>query len=127
MTFRIAAPYPGLETTTYLPNPALSDIRRRKNQVEERRAIDGTLRTYLRSSSAYQFDYTFNLTKEKALELQEFIRAYFRATWIITDHNGATWRVALTNNPWQFIADRAARPVTEIVGIPLTFEGTQII
>jgi hypothetical protein len=127
MTFRIAAPFPGLETTTYLPNPALSDVQRKKNQVQERRAIDGTLRTYLKSSSSFQFDYTFNLTKEKSIELLEFIRSYFRATWLITDHDGITYVVALTNNPWQFIADRAAKPVTEIVGIPLSFEGTAII
>lgn len=127
MSFRIAAPYPGIEVITNLPSPAMSDIERRKNQVEERRSINGTYRTYLKSSTSYEFDYTFNLTKAKALELQAFIKSYFRATWVIRDQDGVTYIVALTNNPWQFIADRAAVPVTEIVGIPLTFQGHPII
>lgn len=126
MTFHISAPFPGLETTTYLPNPALSDVRKRKNQVDVRRAMDGTMRTYLKTNNDYEFNYTFNLTRAKGLELLEFIHSYFRATWSILDHNGVRWKVNLTNNPWQFISDRAAQPVIEIVGIPLVFEGVQL-
>jgi hypothetical protein len=126
MAFRLVAPYPSPQTATYLPNPAFSDVRRRKARVETRRSINNTLRTYVQTSPQYQFDYQFRLSRPKALELRAFIQAYYRAVWRITDHDGRLWEVRLTESPWQFSADGRAAPVREFNNIALSFEGTEV-
>lgn len=128
MSFRLAAPYPAIEALSYLPNPELSDVRRPVQSVDIRRSMDNTRRTYVKTSNRWSFNYTFVLTRQKALELRAFIESYYLAPLVITDHRGVRWSVYFTSNPFEFNgAGRAADfPGEEYITIPLTFEGEQL-
>lgn len=127
MSVRLAAPYPTLETFTFLPNPELSDINSPAQSIEIRRSMNNTVRTYVKTSKRETFSFTFILTRQKALELREFILSYYRSRIHFIDHNGQAWIFFLTNNPFEFNGAGTAQnfPGGEYVTITMTFEGEQ--
>lgn len=127
MSLRLAAPYPTIETITYLPNPLLSDVRRAAQSVETRRSMDNTVRTYVKTSQRKVFTYNMRLTRQKSLELRAFIESYYRSQIHMTDHDDRQWIVYLTNNPFDFSASGRAEgyPGDEVVAITLAFEGEE--
>jgi hypothetical protein len=120
--FTLQAPYPALQTSTVLPNPAFSDGESLTGAVVAKRAIDGTLRTYIkRKGGRRKLTWTFLLRRNKGLELREFIKSYYRSVIKITDHNNRMWVGNFMNDPFEFASsDDEARTIT------LEFEGTEI-
>jgi len=97
--FRLAAPASGPLTTTLLPNPKFSDHDRLRATVTIRRTIDGAIHTYVKKKSkskSYLWD--FKLTKNKALELLEFYKAY-NADEVLVYWEDRTYRGYIKNNP----------------------------
>lgn len=130
--FRLQAPYPPLQTTTLLPNPEFGDGENLAVSVTVKRAMNGTVRTYVkRKDGRHKFQWTFVLTRNKALELRAFIQAYFASKVKITDHNGRVWIGNLINNPFEFDSPRRAAPPIapmprgEAQTITLEFEGVE--
>lgn len=128
MSVRLGAPYPTLETFTWLPNPELSDVNSPAQSVEFRRSMDNTVRTYVKTSPRETFTFTFVLTRQKFLELRAFILSYYRSLIHYIDHNGKPWKLYLTNNPFEGnAAGRAADfPGEEYATITLNLEGEEI-
>ena len=96
-------PDPALETTTLLPNPQFGDGENLTDEVQVKRAMDGTLYTYVKTKNGRRkLQWAFRLTRNKALELRAFIQAYYAKKIRVTDHNERVWVGNLMNNPFEF-------------------------
>lgn len=129
---QLAAPYPAIQTVSILPNPQLSDSEALTASVAAKRAIDGTLYTYVRTKQGRRkMLWSFQLTRPKALELRAFLYAYFASKVKVTDHNGRIWVGNFMNNPFEFSTESRAGPAIgglprgETVSITLEFEGIE--
>lgn len=120
------------QTTTLLPNPDFSDSENLTAEVETKRAMNGTLYTYVKTKGdRRRLQWSFTLTRNKALEVRAFILSYYASKILITDHNGVSWLGNFTDNPFEFdTVSRAApaicpMPRGETQKITLSFEGVE--
>lgn len=132
MSFKLAAPYPTSQTISILPSPRFADGEAPTLTVVSTRAMDGTLRTYVKTKNdRRKLTWSFLLTRHKALELREFVRVYFASDVEITDHNDRRWIGNFTNNPFEFVGEGRANPSPdalargEYMTIQLEFEGIE--
>lgn len=129
--FVLQAPHPLLTSTVILPSPELSDGEGLTDQVIPRRAMDGTVRTYVKTKGGRRrLFWEFLLDRPKGLELRAFLRVFFASKLKITDHNDRRWIGNLINNPFELTSSRGARPDGETtrgetMTIRLEFEGTE--
>jgi hypothetical protein len=129
--FEFAAPHPGIQTVSLLPNPSFSDTESLTASVSPQRATDGTLYTYVKTKGGRRkLTWAFQLTRLKALELRAFLLSYFASKIKITDHNGRIWVGNFTNNPFEIEAQTRAAPARgnvrgETHGITIEFEGVE--
>lgn len=130
--FEISAPYPGLQTTSLLPNPEFSDTESLTDVVVSKRATDGTLYTYVKTKGGRRkMQWSFRLTRNKGLEVRAFLLSYFASRIRVVDHNDRIWVGNFTNNPFEFVTDRKAGPAIqgwpkgETQTITLEFEGVE--
>lgn len=125
MSLQLRAPFPYMSTTTTLPSPQFSDSKALTATINRMRAIDGTLYTYVHSkNNRMRHVWQFNLSKHKAIELREFLDAYFSNQIQVTDHNGNILVGYVRNNPFEFIGEGAAMdwPGDEMTSITIEFE-----
>jgi hypothetical protein len=106
MTF--AAPYPAIATITKTPNPQLSDQESLTSVVTPKRAINGTLYTYVKKQTRRKVLWTLSMDRGKALEFLAFVKAYSGSKIQVTDHRGDVWVGYFTNNPFEFDTPRRA-------------------
>jgi hypothetical protein len=130
--FQLQAPYPSVQTTSLLPNPQFSDGEALTDSVIPKRAMDGTLRTYVkRKNGRRKLTWTFKMTRNKGLEVRAFVLAYFASKVRVTDHNGRIWVGNFTNDPFEFETTEKAGPSIggwpkgESQTITLEFEGIE--
>lgn len=127
---KISAPYPTLQTTTILPDPEFSDGEAAVGEVIPRRAMNGTLRTYRKTTPRRRLSWDFRLTRLKALELRAFFKSYFASKVKVTDHNSRTWVGHFMNNPFELRSERIAGPDVggvrgETYSVRIEFEGEE--
>lgn len=109
--FVMRAPFPFIATTTLMPSPVWSDSKNLTSIVTVMRAMDGTPYTYVTSKSGRRlYQWTFELSRHKALELREFFEAYFSQKIKVTDHNGDIIIGYIKNNPFEFSGAGRAGP-----------------
>ncbi len=109
------------QTTTVLPNPRWNDSENPTVEIITKRAMQGTLYTYAKTKNERRkLSMSFDLTRQKALELRAFIRAYYQSKIRLTDHIGQVWVVNFTSNPFEF-----ATSPSEWKNIQLEFEGVK--
>lgn len=89
-----------------MPSPLFSDNEALTSQVTSKRAIDGTLFTYVKKQTRKKLQWSLRLTRGKALELRQFIKDFAADKVRITDHRGTIWVGYLTNNPFEFDTTR---------------------
>lgn len=132
--FQIQAPAPSLQTTTILPNPLLSDQEGLTSTVQSQRATDGTLYTYVKTKAGRRkLQWTFRLTRPKALELRAFVLSYHSSRIRITDHNNRVWVGYFLSNPFEFDTPSRSAPAIQAAQdfaaerqvITLEFEGVE--
>lgn len=129
--FQMQAPYPAIQTTTVLPNPQVGDTVALRASVQTKWAVDGTRRTYVKRKGGRKMQWTFNLTRNKGLELRAFLLSYKGSKIKIVDHMDRVWVGNFTNNPFEFTTDRRSAPAIapmprgEQQTITLEFEGIQ--
>ena len=124
----LAAPHPAIQTVTLLPNPQFGDGEAHTSEVASRRAMDGTLYTYVKSKAGrHRLTLPLVLSRMKALELRAFIQSYFASKVRLTDHLGQVWVGHFTSNPFEFSTPKRAAgwPGGEMQAIQLEFEGTK--
>jgi hypothetical protein len=128
--FEFAAPHPGIQTISLLPNPQFSDGEALTASLSVKRATDGTLYTYVKTKGGRRkLTWTFRLLRPKALELRAFLQSYFASTIRATDHNGRIWLGNFTNNPFEFDTDSGGPFIGGLRGemqtITIEFEGVE--
>jgi hypothetical protein len=105
----LAAPYPAIQTVSLLPNPQLGDGEAETCEVATRRAMDGTLYSYVKSKAGRRrITPPLGLSRMKALELRAFIQSCFASKVRLTDHLGQVWVGHLTSNPFEFTTPKRA-------------------
>lgn len=129
--FTLQAPHPSLQTTTILPNPKFGDSESLRVEMMAKRAMDGTLFTYVKRKGGKKLQWVFQLSRNKGLEVRAFLQSYFASTIQVTDHNGRVWVGKFTNNPYEFNTPSRAAPAIspmprgENQTITLEFEGNE--
>ncbi|MHA2070138.1 MAG: hypothetical protein ACXABY_37705 [Candidatus Thorarchaeota archaeon] len=89
MSFILKGPYPAVRTTTLLPSPKFGDSQALTGSVQSVRAMDGTLYTFVKSRDGRKrYNWQFEVSRHKALELREFINSYQGELIITIDHDG---------------------------------------
>lgn len=122
----LQAPYPGLVTTSVLPDPQFNDAQAMQHGVKIQRAMDGTCYTHVHTTDGrHKLTYQFALARMKALELRAFVQSYFQSQIRVMNHKGEVWRVWFTNNPFEFDTTEYAEgfPGKELVAVTLECEG----
>ena len=126
MSFILKAPYPGVVTTTLLPVPQWGDSKALTATVISSRGMDGTLYTYVKSRNGRKkFQWHFEISRNKALELREFLASYHGKLIQVIDHDGDTWIGYLRNNPFEFMGSGRAGDFWtggETMSVQLEFE-----
>lgn len=131
--FTLQAPYPGLQTSTVVPNPDFGDGENLVLGVNVKHALDGTLFTYVKRKGRRKLQWTFSLTRNKGLELRAFVQSYFASKILVTDHNDRRWVGNFVNNPFEFETDRRSAPAIapmprgERQRITIEFEGEELL
>lgn len=129
--FQFEAPYPGIETTSLLPNPQFSDQEGSLATVTRKSAMDGTRFTYVKRRDRRKLRWQFQLTRNKGLEVRAFIQSYFASKIRVIDHNGRVWIGHFTSNPFELDTPGRAAPAIapllrgEMQGIEIEFEGVE--
>jgi hypothetical protein len=129
--FTMQAPYPALQTTSFFPNPEFGDSESLGVNVTIERAMDGTVYSYVKRKGRRILQWTFTLTRNKALELRAFFLSYYASRVKITDHQGREWVGYFTSNPFEFSTDAKASPAIDPMPrgehqtITVEFEGVQ--
>jgi hypothetical protein len=131
--FQFQAPYPLVQTTTILPDPQFSDQEALADTITQKRAMDGTRYVYVqRRSGRRKVRWTFNMTRNKGLELRAFIEAYFASQVRVVDHKGQVWVGNLVGDPFEFDTPERAAPAIspmprgEQQVLTVDFEGSKL-
>lgn len=120
----LQAPHELIQATIRLPTPRLGDSVTPTPIVTVSNAMDGTIYSYVKDSQTLNIVWEFDsLSREKAQELEEFIKAYLTENWRIVDHQDRVYVVKLTNIPVDF----TSIGLGEYRKVKLEFEGVQIV
>ena len=130
MSFTLLAPIPLANTTTVLPNPQFGNSEAATGTLNILRTTNGGRRTYVKSRDGRRkLNWSFRLTRNKALELFEFYRSYNASQIFVQDHDGRNWLGFFVNNPFEIEMSRRGLPslqnwpVGETCEATLEFEG----
>lgn len=123
MSFTLTAPIPLTQTTTVLPNPEFGDSEAATVELNILRTVNGRRRTYVKTKTPAfpattfgnrrRLQWTFTLTRNKALELFEFYRSYNAQLILIKDHNNRGWVGYIVNNPFEISMERRGLPTLQ--------------
>lgn len=126
------APFPGIQTAVLCPNPLHGDTEALTANVSSKRAIDGTLYTYVKTKGGRRkMTWTLRMQRPNALTLREFLLSYFASRIRVTDHEERVWVGHFTNNPFEFDTPARSGPANdeglrgEIQTITIEFEGVE--
>jgi hypothetical protein len=119
----LQAPHYLIQTTTILPNPDYEDAEGLASALITKTARDGTLYTYVRSNQRRILSYEWFLTREKALELEAFLKAYYGEEMRLTNHKDEVWRVKIIDDILEF--NTPMRQERQMIA--LQFEGVRLV
>lgn len=112
MTTLIAAPYPTPRVTLILPSAQLGDTTATEQTTTVQRTMTGDTFTHVKTNDRRKMNIVLRMTRMKSLELQEFMRLYYRAEWRVTLYDDTVWAAKLLNFPVKF------RTVERAGGLP---------
>jgi hypothetical protein len=115
-------------TAVVLPSPELGDVRRPELVVDQKRGMTGELTTYVKSSPRKTLEFEFNLSRLKALEVEAFLKIFYRAEWLMVLHDDTQWRTKLVSNELRRVTSERADgyPGGELVVFSLVVSGIEI-
>jgi len=119
------APYPQVAAAIVLPRPLLQDKENSAATAQIRRAMDGTRYSYVKNPRSRVLSYTFEMTRQKSLELENFIDNYNGEHIKLQNWKGEIWDVQLLTNPVDYTQNRRSAPVGQ-TGVNLQFEGVKL-
>lgn len=110
-----------------LPCPEFNDTEGSVIQLNIKRAMDGTRRSYKRDNPTNTLSYDLVMDRLKALELRQFLLACNSIPLKLTNFKGEIWIVLLTNSPFSFTEDAFRNsPWGNRTRITLEFEGVRL-
>jgi len=105
-----------------LPNPTFQDSQALVNKLNNQTMMDGSKRVYVRSTNKRKIDYDFELCYPKALELEEFVKAYMGVEWRLIDMENKVWRVIFLPDVFELDKERET-----LVRASLSLEGYRLV
>lgn len=119
----LQAPHTLIQTTSIFPNAQLGDTVSPMGDMNLVRMMDGTTRTYVKSTERLRLTYVLNLEREKAAELLEFYFAYTDQPIRLTNWLGEVWVVYFVEDSLDIeILKRGER-----CSVQLVLEGDKIV
>jgi len=125
----ITAPWPGADCRIYLPNPKFGDSESLAIDMNPKRAMDGTLYTYVKTKGLRRkILMSFTMTRLKSIEVNRFLFMYISKQLKIVDYLNRTWVGYITSNPVEFNTSKRGNPGggNELVDAEIEFEGTLV-
>lgn len=124
MSLILRAPLPHIQTTSVFPSPKFGDGEAPRLSIDVKQSMNGTTYSYVKSSARSRLQYTLTLSRMKALELRDFIQAYYRAKVQLTNHKGEVWDGYFVSNPFEFNTDgKSSQPGGANQAITIDFDG----
>lgn len=114
------------DSVIILPNPGFGDAQVPQHELILKKSINNLLYSSVRQGTSEKLKYNFFLGKQKAYELQTFVLGNLARPFILENFKGETWRVYLSNNPFEFMTDSRWLNERERVQINMEFEGIKI-
>jgi hypothetical protein len=128
MSVTFTAPYPYNQTTTIVRNPSWNDTVNIKDEMEVKRAMDGTLYTYVKKQATRRrLLLQFVLDSWKAMELESFFKSYYAARIYVKDHLGNEWIGYAVNSPFEFVTDGTGGKRGHRTGLPTNLGGEELV
>ncbi len=122
MALVLIAPHEAPQVTSLLPSPNFGDSDDIEVEVEIKRSMDGTTRTYIKTSSDEELIYEFILSRMKMIEVFNFIQQFYTSNIRLINHKGETYVGKILNNPFEYATVRKG----EEGSFRLEFRGTKI-
>lgn len=128
MQTSFSAPYPAIKVSVVMPNAQFQDGRAAEVSVDIKRSMVGDTFTYIKTTDRKTLTLHYKCTKMKALELQAFLRIYYRADWLISLHDGTQWIGNVSKNPFEGRTNERAggQPGGELVEFDLIFSAYKV-
>lgn len=128
--FYLEAPWPSIQTISLLPNPVLGDSDNLRAEILTKRAMDGTLYTYVKKKdSRKRLVFNFRTTRMKGMEIKEFYRSYAASRIKIQDHLDRVWIGNFMTSPLELEFTGAWKseryPHGELITLSLEFEAVR--
>lgn len=123
MTVILIAPHELPQTAIQLPSPKLNDTHNVSDDVIVRNSMNGVLYSYVKSNNRLEINWDFNVSKEKAIELEEFIKVYSSYNFRLIDWRSRVFKVKLINLPLVF----SSASLNERQNVRLQFEGERLV
>lgn len=114
------------QRTIVLPAPEFGDGENNEGIFSLRRAMDGTVRTYVKTTNRGKLSYRFTLSLDKSEELEDFIWRYNSDVMTLVNWKNEIWKVQLQKNPIELTPERRWINVKEAVTVDLDFEGIKL-
>jgi hypothetical protein len=122
----LQAPVGAIEAAIVLPNAIIGDTQNITSDFDLKIAMDGTKRTYLRTTNDQVLRYTFRMNRLRALALLEFVETFGADLIRMTNWKGEVWHVYLTTNPVEFVETSRGSPCGANTDVDLEFTGVKI-
>lgn len=102
MSVWFQAPWDLIQATVQLPSPQQGDLTNNQSEVNIRNSMNGTLYSYVKSTNRVKKTWDFLITRQKSLELEQFIEHYSELELRVIDWNEYVYRFFIINNPIDF-------------------------
>lgn len=112
-----------------LPNAELNNEKASVQAVDLKRALDGTVYTYVKTSNRELLNIVITMSLHKAIEFQEFLENSLNQRMLLIDTaSGGTWRGWILTNPVEFSSSSRSHawPGDEAISVQLEFEGVPL-
>lgn len=117
----ITAPYPQLYVTINLPDPEYGDSIGNPVNMVTKYTMTGDLYTHKKTNNHKKIIFNFELNRNRAAALIEFIKSYLSSKVKINDHTGKIWLGYILTDPIPFETNNG-----EVVSVEFEFEGEQL-
>lgn len=123
MSVYIDGPYEASQARIMLPSPRLDDEFNPEIEVILMNSMDGTVYSAIKTSDRVHLNWEFLLSRDKAVEVREFVDAYLNHDLRLIDWEDRVYKVKIVNLPLDFTNTRRNGDVM----VAVQFEGTQLV
>ncbi len=123
MSVYLDGPYEASQARVMLPSPHLGDDFNPEIEVAIMNSMNGTVFSTIKTSERVHLNWEFLLSRQKSIELREFVDAYLNYDLKLIDWEDRVYKVKIVNLPIDFTNTRRNGDVM----VAVQFEGTQLV